>query len=295
MTIRVKCDGCGSVLKIKDELAGKGGSCPKCKAEFKIPAADTAAAPATKEADEAPAANGGGDSSDEDDIFGKDFFKMSEVPTKPKYAAPKFDDEPVKEPARKPAAEAKKPEPEPDRVGSKDAAADIAGKLLAKTGKKNKSQEQIQAEIKAEEDSQKIDLTEVKYLIIQKVGPLVLGTIVLVFGLYWVSSSMMGDKAKHPDLGTVTGVVTLDGKPIPNAEVRFTPASGSGPNQAAAWSQSYGTTDGQGAYSLSYTKDLRGGVIGPNKVQVFILGRPFDKDVEVKAGTNDIPLAFQSN
>lgn len=292
MTIRVKCDGCGSVLKIKDELAGKEGSCPKCKAEFKIPAAEAGSASAAKEA---PAASETSEPSEEDDIFGKDFFKMSEVPTKPKYAAPKFDDEPVKEPAKKPVAETKKSEPEPERSNTKDAAADIASKLLAKTGKKNKSQEQIQAEIKAEEDNQKVDLTEVKYLITHKILPLALGTVALVFGLYWISSSMIGDKAKHPDLGTVTGVVTLDGKFVPNADVRFTPVSGSGPNQSVAWSQSYGTTDAQGAYSLSYTKDLRGGVIGPNKVQVFILGRPFEKDVEVKSGTNDIPLAFQSN
>ncbi len=293
MTIRVKCDGCGSVLKIKDELAGKGGSCPKCKAEFKIPAASEAAEAPADGVTPAAAATEENATSEEDDIFGKDFFKMPEAPTKPKYTTPKFDDEPVKEPTKKPAAVKA---PEPERASSTDAAADIAGKLLAKTGKKNKSQEQIQAELKADQETEKLDLTEVKYLVSHKVLPMGAGALVLVLGLYWLMNSMFGDKAKHPDLGNVTGIVTLDGKPAANAEVRFTPAAGTAtPGEVSKWSQSYGTTDAQGAYSLSYTKDLTGGVIGPNKAQVMILGRPFEKDVEVKAGSNDIPLAFQSN
>lgn len=37
MTIRFKCPGCESVMKIQDELAGKSAKCPKCKAPFKIP------------------------------------------------------------------------------------------------------------------------------------------------------------------------------------------------------------------------------------------------------------------
>lgn len=37
MTIRYTCDKCESVLKIKDELAGTNGKCPKCKARFVVP------------------------------------------------------------------------------------------------------------------------------------------------------------------------------------------------------------------------------------------------------------------
>lgn len=37
MTIRFTCDNCGSVLKIKDELAGTAGKCPKCKTRFTVP------------------------------------------------------------------------------------------------------------------------------------------------------------------------------------------------------------------------------------------------------------------
>ena len=40
MTIRFTCAGCGSLLKIKDDLAGTDGKCPKCKTEFVVPEAD---------------------------------------------------------------------------------------------------------------------------------------------------------------------------------------------------------------------------------------------------------------
>lgn len=38
MTIRFTCTQCSSTLKIKDELAGTNGHCPKCKTEFVVPA-----------------------------------------------------------------------------------------------------------------------------------------------------------------------------------------------------------------------------------------------------------------
>ena len=37
MTIRYECEQCGSTLKIKDDLAGKPGKCPKCKTAFTVP------------------------------------------------------------------------------------------------------------------------------------------------------------------------------------------------------------------------------------------------------------------
>lgn len=38
MTIKYKCVECGVAMKIKDDLAGQKGKCPKCKASFVIPA-----------------------------------------------------------------------------------------------------------------------------------------------------------------------------------------------------------------------------------------------------------------
>jgi hypothetical protein len=43
MPITVTCGGCGTTLKVKDELAGRKGKCPGCGAVLTIPAADTEA------------------------------------------------------------------------------------------------------------------------------------------------------------------------------------------------------------------------------------------------------------
>jgi len=43
MTIRYTCVKCGSVLKIKDDRAGKDGHCPKCKASFVVPSLEEVA------------------------------------------------------------------------------------------------------------------------------------------------------------------------------------------------------------------------------------------------------------
>lgn len=47
MTIRYSCEQCGSVLKIKDDRAGKDAHCPKCKATFVVPMPDESAPSAT--------------------------------------------------------------------------------------------------------------------------------------------------------------------------------------------------------------------------------------------------------
>jgi hypothetical protein len=68
-----------------------------------------------------------------------------------------------------------------------------------------------------------------------------------------------GAPADQPELGEVTGVVTLDGKPLPNVIVTFNPAKGR---------PSIGTTDEMGSYTLSYLGHLDGAVVGPNTVTI---------------------------
>ncbi|SFI91678.1 hypothetical protein [Planctomicrobium piriforme] len=43
MSIRYKCEECGTVLKIKDSLAGTRGRCPHCRHKFIVPQQSTAA------------------------------------------------------------------------------------------------------------------------------------------------------------------------------------------------------------------------------------------------------------
>ena len=71
-----------------------------------------------------------------------------------------------------------------------------------------------------------------------------------------------GQIADLPELGTVMGTITLDGKPLANASVSFTPMSGR---------HSGGTTDDQGYYSLQYTADESGAKIGLHTVRIEII------------------------
>lgn len=65
----------------------------------------------------------------------------------------------------------------------------------------------------------------------------------------------------RPDLGTVSGKVTLDGKPAPNVIVTFYPDEGR---------PSSGKTDDSGMYTLQYTADSPGAKVGNHKVQISV-------------------------
>lgn len=64
----------------------------------------------------------------------------------------------------------------------------------------------------------------------------------------------------NPNLGKVSGVITLDGQPLPDAAITFTPASGG--------STSFGKTDSSGAYHMQYSESEAGAWIGSNKVEI---------------------------
>ena len=64
-----------------------------------------------------------------------------------------------------------------------------------------------------------------------------------------------------PELAEVTGTVTLDGNPVPNATVIFNPTTEGGTN-------SMGKTDAQGNYRLEFTQDKKGALIGEHTVQI---------------------------
>ncbi|MEX1039410.1 MAG: carboxypeptidase-like regulatory domain-containing protein [Pirellulaceae bacterium] len=60
-------------------------------------------------------------------------------------------------------------------------------------------------------------------------------------------------------LASVEGTVTLDGQPLPNAQVIFQPAAGR-PSTAI--------TDAEGKYQLQYTMDQAGAEVGSHAVKV---------------------------
>ncbi len=68
-----------------------------------------------------------------------------------------------------------------------------------------------------------------------------------------------GGAGDQPELGEVTGVITLDGKPLSGVAVVFQPESGR---------PARGMTDAEGKYELTYIRDTKGAKIGPNRVEI---------------------------
>lgn len=71
--------------------------------------------------------------------------------------------------------------------------------------------------------------------------------------------SFAGCGSDTPDLGTVSGVVTLDGKPLENAAVYFEPDEGR---------TSHGVTDKEGRYELVFSEGHPGAILGPHTVRI---------------------------
>lgn len=72
-----------------------------------------------------------------------------------------------------------------------------------------------------------------------------------------------------PELADVSGKVTMDGEPLDNALVTFTPVEGG--------RASSGKTDENGHYTLAYA-DRMGAVVGKHKVRVTTLSEVEEKD-----------------
>ena len=70
-----------------------------------------------------------------------------------------------------------------------------------------------------------------------------------------------GCGSSGPQLGTVTGTVTLDGKPVPNALVTFISKEPDG-------TSSYGKTDASGKYQLEFTTERLGAMLGAHDVTI---------------------------
>ncbi len=87
------------------------------------------------------------------------------------------------------------------------------------------------------------------------------------------------------DLGRVSGKVTLDGQPLANATVVFSPKT--------AASQSVAVTDANGEYSLLYSSDVHGAKPGEHRVAIssFTEGDP-DGDPPVAKVAERVPYKY---
>jgi len=87
-------------------------------------------------------------------------------------------------------------------------------------------------------------------------------------------------KASGPQMGTVSGQVTLDGHPLPDVSVTFQPENGR---------PSTGKTDESGKYTLKFTASQNGALTGKH---VIMITPQQPSDAELSAGTAKPPQAL---
>ncbi len=94
-----------------------------------------------------------------------------------------------------------------------------------------------------------------------------------------VCTGCFGGGEKLPELATVTGVVTLDGKPLKNVSVVFRPEAEGGASR--------GTTDDAGKFALMYNRDAAGAILGTHSVRFRILDADADANLIPKKYRGD--------
>jgi hypothetical protein len=131
-----------------------------------------------------------------------------------------------------------------------------------------KSQDEYWQDVPAKSDEAKVDYvgTLRDFLVHFVPGGVVI--FVLCWGAYFLSTQIIVGKGNLPPLGSVSGKVTMNGKPLPNASIRFIPLDDEGRNERKGASVAMGLTDDAGRYRLLYVKDTYGAAIGKNRVQI---------------------------
>ncbi len=79
--------------------------------------------------------------------------------------------------------------------------------------------------------------------------------------LVMLAAQLAGCGSGGPELGEVTGRVTLDGQPVSGAVLTFI-------SQTPKGTPSYGGTDDQGRYSLMFTNVKSGALLGDHVVEI---------------------------
>jgi hypothetical protein len=87
------------------------------------------------------------------------------------------------------------------------------------------------------------------------------------------------------DLAPVSGLVTLDGEPLAGARLRFQP-------EAAGGSPSYGSTDQEGRYELSFKRGQKGALIGWHTVRVEASVEPAEAEGKASLRPQKLPARY---
>lgn len=327
MSIRYECDQCGSVLKIKEDLAGKPGKCPKCKTPFTVPAAadesETANEVATAESSEdsephlaesRPGASSGDfdvdaflSSDDDSNVKSTPKAAKGSRPTKEIDADLSLDepDEPstakgsksrssgekaaeVFQIRRGPDAPGKSapasssglddesgeqsaPTRRPPGTNPNAPAANIASDLLSKSAKKGKKAKWDEVEPDKKEEPS-FDWEGLRYEARTKLLPVLGGGAALLLLGYFLVAPLFGGKGFVPKLGTVTGTVSVNGKPLAGVTVWLHPEQRKQESKGKSFlvGSSVGQTDATGHYELMYDpkNGVRGAIIGKSRVEI---------------------------
>lgn len=76
---------------------------------------------------------------------------------------------------------------------------------------------------------------------------------------FWGALVLAGCGSSGPELGSVSGIVLLDGKPVPSVAVHFQPASGR---------PAEGITNNEGRFTVNYTFTKQGALVGESEVYI---------------------------
>jgi len=105
-----------------------------------------------------------------------------------------------------------------------------------------------------------------------------------------VGSGCGGSQASdQPNLGSVTGTVTMGGIAIPGAMVIFSPEKGR---------SSMGTTDSEGKYEMVYVIDTKGAKLGNHKISITTAPEGNSEEPRDEAGATfkeTIPAKYNTN
>lgn len=109
--------------------------------------------------------------------------------------------------------------------------------------------------------------------------------VLVVLSVVALSLGGCGSKGDRPELGQVTGTITLDGEPLGGIAVVFSPDSGR---------PSRGRTDSQGQYELTYIGQTLGAKLGHHRVEIAPNEEGEDELEDANAGESTAPAQPQS-
>ena len=308
MTIRYKCEECDSVLKIRDELAGTDGKCPKCETSFTIPT------PEKRQKVAVGAGTAGASQWESEDLVDmpREITPMPDLSGSDEFDAmgavsgsdPANSAEPAAGEAIKPsiaelmreheASKKKRKGADKKKKGSLAEAAAAAEVLTSGSAADALTRTYDQKRGKAGEPP---PITREERRELERKAALLdfgkkggIGLAVLAVLLYFLISYMTAEPL--PDLIEVSGVVSVQGTTQVGVEVRFAPAADPNANsddlkkqEKGMRSSSSGTTDEDGRYYLWYNKEeeIPGAVPGRHNITI-----QFDNGVQF-----NLPPEFQ--